>query len=253
MTGAATTGDDATLSGVSSNTDPSVDIVRACRILAAESLVEAFGHVSARLSGSSFLITPRKGLASVTATELLTVRVDVGRDGPLMVVEGDPAALPVEAAIHAAIYEARPDVGGIVRDHAEASSVLGICGVPIRPLHALGAVGPVIVPTSDASELVADWPAGHELAAVLVTSSAAVLRGNGRVVVGVSVAEACTRAILVEESARLLLKALSAGLRPQFLSQDEIESAIRDIASPRQILRVWEHYRTKHRVEESLG
>ena len=227
------------------------NVVRASRILAAEGLVEAFGHVSARLSRTSFLLTPRKGLASVTSADLLRLEVSVGGSPRIEVVQGDPATLPVEAVIHAAVYIIREDVGGIARDHGEASTVLGISGTSVRPVHAFGAIGPAIVPVLDTPGLIADWSEGEEMASVLGQESALLLRGNGRVIVGRSVEEACARAILLEESARIQLAARSASLEPRYLTSGEIAGAVRDLTNPGQIRRVWDHYCDKHGVSDA--
>ena len=220
------------------------EVVGASQILSGLGLVEAFGHVSARESETDFIITPRKGLASVSEEELLRIRIVPG--GALEVLSGDPQALPIEAVIHSAVYAARPDVQGICRDHPQATSVLAAGSVAIRPVHALGAAGGGTIPVYDTPALVRDWSAGRSLAETLGAASAVVLRGNGRVVVGSSVPESCARAVLLEESARIQLAALCAGLTPRYLTDSEIENAVRDIASPRQILRVWEHYYAKH-------
>lgn len=224
--------------------DRPAEVVAASKILSGEGLVEAFGHVSARISDTDFLITPRKGLASVSKEELLEVRIIPG--AAPQVLSGESRVLPVEAVIHAAIYAARPDVWGICRDHPEASSVLAIGGAVIRPVHALGAAGCGATPVYDSPGLVSGWTAGQSLATTLGAASAVVLRGNGRVVVGSSVPESCARAILLEESARIQLAALSAGLEPHYLTAPEIDVAVREIASPRQIARVWDHYYAKY-------
>ncbi len=192
-------------------------------------------------------MTPRSGLSAVTPGELLHVQPGVGENPPLEVTSGDASKLPVEAVIHAAIYRHRPDVGGIVRDHGVALTVFSITGAPLRPVHALGAVGPKLVPVLDSSELISDWAGGEVLCRVMGNESAVLLRGNGRVVVDATVEDACARALLLEESARICLSALSAGLEVKVLGDDEIASARRDVGSPAQLRRVWDHYRSKHR------
>jgi HCOMODA/2-hydroxy-3-carboxy-muconic semialdehyde decarboxylase len=224
--------------------DRLAEVVAASQILSGLGLLEAFGHVSARESETDFIITPRKSLASVSEDELLRIRIVAG--AALEVVSGDPEAVPVEAVIHGAVYAARSDVRAICRDHPEATSVLAAGGVAIRPVHALGAAGGGATPVYDTPDLVTDWSAGRSLAETLGAASAVVLRGNGRIVVGSSVPESCARAVLLEESARIQLAALCAGLTPRYLTESEIENAVRDIASPRQIVRVWEHYCAKH-------
>jgi len=228
-----------------------VTVERAARIVGGEGLVEAFGHVSARTGRTSFLITPRKGLVSISADEMLGVDVSGGTRPALRVTAGDPAALPVEAVIHAAIYLARSDVDGIIRDHGEASTVFSVSGQYLRPVHALGAVGSGDVPIFDSPDLISDWSAGQDLCRVLGAAPAVLLRGNGQVVVGTSVEEACARAILLEESARIQLAAKCAGFEARALTTAERDRALRDLASPGQIRRVWDHYCTKHGISSS--
>lgn len=230
----------------SSDSSVAATLVRAARVVSAEGLIEAFGHVSARVRNDVFLLTPRQGLTTISGRDLLRLEVTRSAETGFRVVDGDPATVPVEAAIHAAVFAARPSVGGIVRDHGPASTVFGVTGAPLRPVHAFGAVGPDPVPVHDTPALVRDRKGGEELCGALGQASAVIMRGNGRVVVGPSVEEACARAILLEESASVLLAALAAGLEPRVLTPEERERARDEVASPPQLLRVWNHYCTKH-------
>lgn len=229
-----------------SDADTAAAVVRAARIVSAEGLIEAFGHVGARLRDGAFLLTPRQGLTSVTERDLVLLEVTEASYVAFHLVDGDPTAVPVEAAIHAAIFAARGDVGGIVRDHGPASTVFGVTRAPLAPVHAFGAVGPDVVPVHDTPALVRDRKGGRDLVEVLGAASAVLMRGNGRVVVGSSVEEACARAILLEESARVSLAARAAGLEPRVLTLEEQARAREEVASPAQLRRVWNHYCAKH-------
>ena len=221
-------------------------VVDAARVLSTEGLIEAFGHVSARSGATCFIITPRQGLSSVQTDELLELEFDTDKPEGYMLRTGGAAQVPIEAAIHAAIYRARADVGAIVRDHGFASTVLAVAGIPLSPVHALGAAVPGLVPVHDSPALIGQREAGASLAALLGSGSAVLMRGNGRVVVGASPAEACAKALLLEESARVQLTARSAGASPRPLSEIETERAGHEVASRAQLLRVWEHMRRKH-------
>jgi hypothetical protein len=60
------------------------------------------------------------------------------------------------------------------------------------------------------------------------------------VVVGTTVAQACVRAIYLEEAARIQLLASSG--RPRFYTADEVAAYRRAWEDPVNIERVWNHY-----------
>src|SRR5919202_301362 len=133
------------------------DIVAAARALAAEGLVTAFGHVSAReVEQDGFLITPPRPLGSL------------GPDEPLLEVSLDedelPEGVPGEAWIHWAIYNGRPDVAGVCRAQPQISTALASASVPIRPLHGQGAFLGEEVPVYNDARLIRDREAGEALA-----------------------------------------------------------------------------------------
>src|SRR5260370_26275691 len=106
------------------------DVVTACRILSHRRLVEAFGHFSARIPGTSrFVISPRRSLALVDRVSDLVV---VGLDGKK--ISGSLEA-PLEIHIHSCIYHARPYVGSIARTHSFAPSVLAMMSRGVGGVH----------------------------------------------------------------------------------------------------------------------
>ena len=228
--------------------DPA-DLVRVARVLAAEGLVEAFGHVSARISPREFLITPRMALRAVRAGELVRLRLEQQQDTKILkVVAGRKNTVPVEAMMHAALYAQRADVHAIVRDHGAASSAFGIGGRSPRPVHALGGIAGGQVPVFPSAMLISSWEQGRMLADALGDAAAVILRGNGRAVVGSSLIQACIRALFLEESARLELTVHAAGLPCSYLTEEEIAAAGRDLAGPAQLDRAWNHYLEKHHL-----
>src|SRR5580704_6780463 len=86
------------------------DLVIANRILAREEVVDAYGHVSVRHPDDP----KRFFIARSLAPELVGPGdiVELGLDG--QPVHGDAPQLYLERFIHAAIFEARPDVMAVV-------------------------------------------------------------------------------------------------------------------------------------------
>src|SRR5437667_8021741 len=115
------------------------DLVIANRILAKEEVVDAYGHVSVR--------HPEKPnhffIARSVAPDLVGPEdiVELGLDG--QPVGDDARQLYLERFIHAAIFEARPDVMAVVHAHAEDTLPFGIASAArLRPvIHAGSFIG----------------------------------------------------------------------------------------------------------------
>ncbi|MGQ0550800.1 MAG: class II aldolase/adducin family protein [Armatimonadota bacterium] len=210
-------------------------LVTACRILTRQRLVAAFGHVSARIAGTDhFLISPRVGPGTATPETLLVVDL-AGR------VQRGSSRPPLELPIHTAIYRARSDVEAICRIHGEAASVLSVLRVPVRPLHYLGSIVGGEIPVHDDGALVTDDARAQAMVGTLGRAQALLLRGNGQVVVGGSLAEACVRAVYLEEAARLQMAAMPLGT-PRYYSSEEVAVYARAWEDPINIERVWAFY-----------
>lgn len=188
------------------------DLILSARVLAAQGLVTAFGHVSVRDGTGRFLITPPKPLGTLLPNEPL-------QEVTLAEI-GLPAGVPGEAWIHRAIYEARPDVSAICRAQPRTVTALGVARVPIRALHGQGAFLGREVPVFDDARLIRSQEQGEAVAECLGGQPGIVLRGNGAVTVGSTVGEAVARMWVLEASADLNWKAADAGT-PQRLNEDE--------------------------------
>jgi HCOMODA/2-hydroxy-3-carboxy-muconic semialdehyde decarboxylase len=210
------------------------EIVQAARVLARHRLVTAFGHVSERLDSRSALLTPPRALGVLSETDAM---VTLDLEAPEL-----PAGAPGEAWMHWAIYRSRPDVRAICRGQPPSSHPLGALGGPIRPIHGQGAWVSGALAVFDDARLVRTRAAGERLAECLADQDTIILRGNGALAVGASVAEAATRLWLLEVSARYILQACSAGT-PQALSDQEI--AAWRLAAPELMARLWEHLSTQ--------
>ena len=214
------------------------DVVSACRILSHQKLVEGFGHVSARVPDSErFIITPRVALALVREDQLLTMNLE-GK-----VVEGGDTP-PFEAWLHAALMKAKPAVNAITRIHARAANVFSVTDRKLEPVHNHGSFFAGGVPVFPKPDLIAGERLGAEVAATLGDNPAVLLRGNGQVTVGRTVAEAVMMAIYLEEAAEILFGALQIG-KPIPLTS--VESAKRRVeALPAvDMERAWNYFKNR--------
>jgi ribulose-5-phosphate 4-epimerase/fuculose-1-phosphate aldolase len=206
-------------------------VTDACAVLVAFGIVGAFGHVSARVPGTTnLLITPRMPLSLVDAASLVTYDLASGA------TDGDQ---PLEVHMHSAIYAARPDVNAICRIHAPYVAALAAAATPLPAVHGFGTnLGP-LVPVHPELRLITDPALGASLAATLSHGDAVLVRANGAVTVGESVAAATARALILEESARTWMLARAAGLDPLHMTPDEVAGRRSDDAG-RELERLWQ-------------
>lgn len=209
-------------------------LVDSARLLSNHGLVEAFGHVSARVGPDRFLLTPRVGPGLATADDLLEVDVATGES------QGT-GARPLETAIHLGIYRARSDVGAVARIHSFAASVLSVAGRPVQPCHYLGTILGGPAPVHPEVDLVTSDDDGEAAARTLANGTAVLLQGNGQAVVGASVEEATVRALYLDEAARLQVAAASVG-EARFLDAETVRRTLPVWQDPFNITRAWDFH-----------
>jgi len=205
------------------------ELVTANRILAREGVLDAFGHVSIRDPADA----GRYLLSRARAPELIE-RDDIMRftlDG--VAVDADDRPAYAERHIHGAIYQTRPEVMAVVHSHSPSTIPFSVTGTPLRPLMHMCAGTGTDIPVwdsrhrfGDTSLLVISMDMGRELAAALGGRPAALMRGHGCVVAGVSLREVVFNAVYLELNSDLQLKAHSLGNDIVFLSDGEVEAIL---------------------------
>ena len=180
------------------------DVALANRILERTGLSNAFGHASARLPGTNtFLMPTRRSPGLAEAGNLLVIDTE----GRLLSGEGEPNS---EFWIHARLYAARPDVGGVVHAHPSACVCLTQVGEPHRVVHNQGGIFAAGVPEYSRVGLIRSRELGDLLAATLGAGNAAMMRGHGITTAFAEVRSATVAACYLEESAALQLRMLAA-------------------------------------------
>ena len=230
------------------------DLVAANRILAAEGVLDGFGHVSARhdKDPGRFLLARSMAPALVTAGDVM----EFDLDGNPVDARGRTAYL--ERFIHSEIYRVHPEVQAVVHSHSPAVIPFGVVGVALRPIFHLGGFLGVGVPVFEIRDaggpatdmLIRNAGLGAALAKTLGSAPVALLRGHGNVVVGQSVKEAVFRAIYTEVNARLESEALRLGQgQVVFLNEEEAKAAAETNSA--QIGRPWELWKAKALAESA--
>jgi ribulose-5-phosphate 4-epimerase/fuculose-1-phosphate aldolase len=215
------------------------DVAMANRILERLGLAHAFGHASARVPGTNtFLLPTRRSPGLAEADTLLTIDTE----GRIVEGEGEPNS---EFWIHARLYAARSDVGGVVHAHPPACVCLTQVGQPHRVLHNQGAIFSDGVPEYGRVGLIRTRELGDLLAATLGAGTAAMMRGHGITTAYADIRSATVAACYLEESAALQLRMLSAAggdasrLRP--FSAEEAKP-LRDQITGSVAHRAWEYF-----------
>ncbi len=204
------------------------DVVIANRILAANRVLDAYGHVSMRHPDD-----PNKYLL---ARSLSPGIVDI-EDILEFDLEGNPPAfekrpLYLERFIHGAVYEKRPDVKAVLHSHADDLLPFSISKTTrLRPvIHSCGDMGQDI-PVWDISKkfgnatslLVLNMDHGRDLAAALSANRMALMAAHGFVCTGRSIYDLVRLAVYIPRNARVQLQAMQMG-DYRVISPDETQA-----------------------------
>jgi ribulose-5-phosphate 4-epimerase/fuculose-1-phosphate aldolase len=199
------------------------ELVLANRILFAQGVVDAFGHVSARSAAdpNRFLLTWAIAPALATAADVLSFDFDGNTP------DAAGRELYSERFIHAAVYRSRPDVMGVVHSHSPSIIPFTVTEAALRPIWHMSAFLESSVSVFDTQDTAGDTDLliktpqlGAALASSLGASTVALMRGHGSVVVGRSVREAVSRAIYTEANAKLQAESERMG-KVKFLTPGE--------------------------------
>jgi ribulose-5-phosphate 4-epimerase/fuculose-1-phosphate aldolase len=219
-------------------------LLAANRILANETVVDAFGHVSVRdpRNRERFVMSRSRSPALVELSDLMEFDLEG--------VPVDPRGRTPygERMIHAAIYAARPEIMSVVHHHAYAVLPFTVTEVPLKPVvHAAAIIGAEIPvwdirdEYGDTDMLVRRIEQGRSLANTLGDNTCLLMRGHGAVVVGTDIPRAVLTAIYLQVNAQVLLQARELG-EPTLLNDAEIAAATASQFSDLALPRAWEYY-----------
>jgi ribulose-5-phosphate 4-epimerase/fuculose-1-phosphate aldolase len=233
------------------------DLVIANRILAKEDVVDAYGHVSIRHpdNPNHFLIARSLAPDLVTADDI----VELDLDGQPM--RNETRTLYLERFIHAAIFDARPEVMAVVHAHAEDTLPFGIAdATKLRPVIHSGSFIGSEVPVWDIADnfgdtnlLVTNLEQARDLAKCLSGNNVALMRGHGFAAAGRSLIEVVRMSVYLPRNARALQRAKQLRGRIKYLSQGEIDARNRGYSPySTETWRAWEYWANKAAVGHLL-
>jgi L-fuculose-phosphate aldolase len=192
-----------------------VELVEACRQLAAAGLVPGTsGNVSVR-NGDQVLLTPKgRALGALRAADLAVV----GATGE--VLTGTPTS---ELELHLAVYS-RYDAGAVVHTHAPHATAVAcvVDELPVVHYQLLSVGGAIRVAPFEPFGTV---ELASAVCAALAGRRAALLANHGALTYGATLAEAVESALLLEWACSLYLDASRLG-RPRVLDERQ-QAAVR--------------------------
>ena len=220
------------------------DLVIANRILAHEGVVDGFGHVSLRHPErpDRFFMSRSRSPELVTRDDIMEFDLDCNP------IDQRGRVMYGERPIHGAIFEARPDVGSVVHNHAHEVIPYSVTKAPMRQvIHTAGGMG-AQVPVWDIRDefgdtdlLVRNLAQGRSLARTLGANAAVLMRGHGCAVVGKTVRDAVRIAVYLMVNAKLQTESMRLG-EVTFLSEGEMRGTAEMAGSALSSDRIWEYW-----------
>lgn len=189
-----------------------------CRILTEQNIVDAYGHLSARAPWDPQLFLMNRGISPALAEAGDFIALNW--QGEVVEGDGTPNA---EWPIHACIYRARPDVGGVLHSHQRLSRIFSLSHHKLRAL-VMTAVPEWHdgLPVYRGAGLINSVERGDKLAATLGSGSAALLRGHGDVVAAADVSATVLKALNLRDNADVLHELISHGGEIEPWSPDDV-------------------------------
>jgi HCOMODA/2-hydroxy-3-carboxy-muconic semialdehyde decarboxylase len=228
------------------------DLAAASRILFAQGVVDAYGHISMRhpAAPDRYLMSRPLAPALVTPADIIEYDLDSnacnasGRGGFY------------ERFIHGETYKARPDIMAVVHSHSPSIIPFGLVGVPMQAMFHNAAFIAAGVPVFDIRKrfgatnmLCGDAHKAAALVEVMGGQDIVLMRAHGVVACGQSLQLAVFRAVYTEVNARIQhwTMALGAGEKPAAL--DAEEGRLADVVNDTAAARAWEFWRGQVRNE----
>jgi ribulose-5-phosphate 4-epimerase/fuculose-1-phosphate aldolase len=230
------------------------DLAAASRILAAQGVVDGFGHVSMRhpARADRYLMARSVAPASVVPEDIIEYDLDSNA------INANGRSSFLERFIHGEIYKERADVQSVVHSHSPSVIPFGLVSVPLQAMFHNAAFIAAGVPVFDIREkfgatdmLVSSPEKGVALASVLGNHDIALMRAHGSVACGPTLQTAVFRAVYTEVNARIqhwtMALAPAGGSSIAALSAEE--GRLADVINQTAGMRAWELWRSKSREE----
>jgi HCOMODA/2-hydroxy-3-carboxy-muconic semialdehyde decarboxylase len=228
------------------------DLAAASRILAAQGVVDGFGHVSMRHPSAPNRYLMARSIAPALVTPGDIIEYDL--DSNPCNANGRSSFL--ERFIHGEIYKARPDMISVVHSHSPSVIPFGLVGVPMQAMFHNAAFIAVGVPVFDIREkfgatdmLVGNGAKGVALAEAMGKKDIVLMRAHGAVACGSTLQAAVFRAVYTEVNARIQHWTAALGGGAPIAALDAEEGRLADAVNETAGRRAWDLWRTQVRSQ----
>ena len=228
------------------------DLAAAARILAAQGVVDGFGHVSLRHPHTPSRYFMSRSIAPALVTPADIIEYDL--DSNPCNANGRGSFL--ERFIHGEIYKARPDINAVVHSHSPSVVPFGLVDKPMQAMFHNAAFIAAGVPVFDIRRkfgatdmLVSDGEKGVALARVLGKNDIALMRAHGSVACGPTLQTAVFRAVYTEVNARVQHWTHALGGGAPMAALDAEEGKLADGPNQTAGMRAWDLWRSQVRVQ----
>jgi ribulose-5-phosphate 4-epimerase/fuculose-1-phosphate aldolase len=232
--------------------DVLADLAAASRILAAQGVVDGFGHVSMRHPSAPgrYLMARSLAPALVTADDIIEYDLD-----------SEPCNAGarksfLERFIHGEVYKARADVMSVVHSHSPSVVPFGLVRIEMQAMFHNAAFLAAGVPVFDIRDkfgttdmLVGDGAKGEALAEALGPKHVVLMRAHGSVACGPSLQTAVFRAVYTEVNARIQHWSVALAAGEPLAALDEAEGLLADAVNQGAGLRAWDLWRAQVRTQ----
>jgi len=227
------------------------DLAAASRILAAQCVVDGFGHVSLRhpQAPGRYLMARSIAPALVTPDDIIEYDLD---SNPC---NANGRGSFLERFIHGEIYKARPDICSVVHSHSPSVIPFGLVGVPMQAMFHNAAFLAAGVPVFDIRKkfgatdmLVCNCEKGVALAESLGRNDVALMRAHGSVACGPTLQTAVFRAVYTEVNARIQHWTMALGQGAPMAALDSEEGRLADAINQGAGMRAWDLWRSQVRA-----
>ena len=228
------------------------DLAAASRILAAQGVVDGFGHVSLRHPAAPGRYLMARSIAPALVTPDDIIEYDL--DSHPCNANGRSSFL--ERFIHGEIYKARADVMSVVHSHSPSVVPFGLVGVTMQAMFHNAAFLAAGVPVFDIKKkfgatdmLVSDGAKGVALAESMGKKDIALMRAHGSVACGPTLQTAVFRAVYTEVNARIQHWTIALGGGAKIAALDPEEGRLADAINQTAGMRAWDLWRTQVRAQ----
>jgi HCOMODA/2-hydroxy-3-carboxy-muconic semialdehyde decarboxylase len=228
------------------------DLAAASRILAAQGVVDGFGHVSMRHPSAPDRYLMARSVAPALVTPGDIIEYDL--DSNACNANGRVSFL--ERFIHGGIYKARPDIMSVVHSHSPSVIPFGLVGVPMQAMFHSAAFIAAGVPVFDIRDrfgatdmLVGNAAKGVALAEVMGDRDIVLMRGHGAVACGPTLQASVFRSVYTEVNARIQHWTLALGGGAPMAALDDEEGRLADAINQTAGRRAWDLWRTQVRAQ----